>query len=398
MRALVLTVNAPIARYGGAALRNQEVVRALGQLGEVDVVTLGEGSDAPLAGVQHHLGWSREELTRHRSLADQVQARAWRVLPRGHWRLNHNRSARALRAVRELVSTREHHLVVASQWPIAEYAIAVAPGRRLVFDTHNVEADLQGEIAGAEGSRTLATRLALRRLIAWERRLGERSDEVWVCSEQDAERWTAVHGRSTPVRVIPNTVRTDQSDPARRVRRDPHRVLFTGVLSYRPNADAACELARSVLPAIRTIVPTATLEIVGRHPTDDVIGLHAPDQGVIVCGEVPEIQPHLQGAAVLVVPLRVGGGTRLKILEAMAAGLPVVSTAKGAEGLGAENGVHLLLAESAEQLAEAAARVMTDVALASALAHAGRALVDERFSGRALDRHVATAAAELGLR
>ena len=154
MQTLVFTINAPIARHGGAALRNMEVIRVLREFGPVDVVSFGEPAEDPIEGVREHLSWSREDLAAGRTLVDRARAQAWPLLPRGHWRLNHLRSRRATAEVLSLVRCCDHDLVVASQWPVVEHALAAAGAdRRLVFDTHNVEADLQPSI-GALGSGT----------------------------------------------------------------------------------------------------------------------------------------------------------------------------------------------------------------------------------------------------
>ena len=219
-----------------------------------------------------------------------------------------------------------------------------------------------------------------------------------MCSEEDSRRWTDAHGPHTSVRIVPNTVRTDWMPGLEVVaRRYPHRMLLTGVFSYRPNIEAARELAELVLPAVRAQVPDASVELVGRHPTARVRALHDPERGVQVRGEVDDIRPHLLGAGVMVVPLRVGGGTRLKILEAMSAGLPVVATATAAEGLCAVDGTHLLIAESPQEIATAALTLMSDGCLATRLARAARELVEARFSRPALRSRIASSVRDLEL-
>src|SRR4029434_10391838 len=137
---------------------------------------------------------------------------------------------------------------------------------------------------------------------------------------------------------------------------------FTGSMDWIPNEDAMRFFCRDILPRIRGAEANVTLSIVGRRPTQDVRQL-AEMEGIEVTGSVDDVRPHLARAAVYIVPLRIGGGTRLKIFEAMAAGKAVVSTTIGAEGLPTESGRHLLIADGAEAFAAAVLRVVADTDL-----------------------------------
>jgi glycosyltransferase involved in cell wall biosynthesis len=169
-----------------------------------------------------------------------------------------------------------------------------------------------------------------------------------------------------------------------------------GLMTYPPNADAARYFARDVLPAVRARVPEASFSVVGRHDgtLDDISG----HPGVDVVGPVEDVEPVLRGTAAVVVPLRAGGGTRLKVLEAWAHALPVVSTSVGCEGLGAEPGVDLLIGDNATDLASACAHLLTDADMASTVADHGRRRWEAHFRWDgirdqigALVRRVATA-------
>src|SRR5262249_35666471 len=144
-----------------------------------------------------------------------------------------------------------------------------------------------------------------------------------------------------------------------------------------PNVTAAIFLAREVFPQVRRRFPDARLQIVGRNPPPEVQSLGALP-GVEVTGGVPDVKPYLRGAHLLAVPLEAGGGTRLKILEAFASGLPVGSTPTGCEGLQATHGEHLVIARR-EQFAEGVLAVLADPAWGSALAARARALAQSRY-------------------
>jgi glycosyltransferase involved in cell wall biosynthesis len=176
--------------------------------------------------------------------------------------------------------------------------------------------------------------------------------------------------------VVPNGVDVDAFPWAPVA--EGHTIVFTGSLDYLPNVDGLAWFCGDVLPAIRARVPDATLDIVGRNPVDDVVALSRLP-GVMLHRDVASVVPHLHQARVAVVPLRLGSGTRLKALEAMAAGVALVGTAVGLEGLAIGSGRHALVADSPEAFADSAVRLLTNDGDASELAAAARRLVEERY-------------------
>jgi glycosyltransferase involved in cell wall biosynthesis len=169
---------------------------------------------------------------------------------------------------------------------------------------------------------------------------------------------------------------------------------MTGSFQYGPNADGAVWFCDEVLPVVLEAVPDATLTLVGREPRAEVRAL-ADRPGVSLHADVPDMAPWLAGARMTVVPLRIGTGTRLKALESMAAGRPVVGTTIGLEGLGVVDGVHAHVADTAAELAGLVVRVLRDPERAAALVAGGRRLVEERFDWEAIGRAFADAVVEL---
>lgn len=157
-------------------------------------------------------------------------------------------------------------------------------------------------------------------------------------------------------------------------------VVFIGNLGYFPNVDAASWFAAEVMPLLTAAVPAARIKLVGARPAASLHRIAANTPGVELVGPVPEVQPFLTEAAVAVAPLRAGSGQQLKILEAMAAGTPVVATSLSAAGLDAINGQHLLVADDARAMAEAIARLIADSELSMRLARNARTLVETRYS------------------
>jgi glycosyltransferase involved in cell wall biosynthesis len=150
-------------------------------------------------------------------------------------------------------------------------------------------------------------------------------------------------------------------------------------MDWYPNEDAVLHFVDTILPRIRRDVPDVSLTVVGRNPTPRLRRL-GEQAGVRITGTVDDVRPHVANAAVCVVPLRVGGGTRLKIFEALAMGKAVVSTSIGAEGLPVESGEHAMIADDPDDFASAVVRLLQRPDERHRLGSAGRRLVEERFS------------------
>jgi polysaccharide biosynthesis protein PslH len=257
----------------------------------------------------------------------------------------------------------------------------------LVFDNHNCEYLLQKRNA-------LNDLRSPKRLIGglysavqwWKLRRYER----WACtlatttlavSKPDAQALQELTGFQATIQVIVNGITLDDADssntrsappaetayePQQPVTSQPHRVhtqrlVFTGKMDYRPNIDAVLWFAEHVLPRIVRVRPNVRFQIVGMNPHPRILPL-AESPHIEITGAVDDIQPYIQQAAVFVIPLRVGGGTRFKVLEAMAAEKAIVSTSLGVEGIPAVSGEHLYLADTPDAFAQAVLHLLTDQA------------------------------------
>jgi glycosyltransferase involved in cell wall biosynthesis len=220
--------------------------------------------------------------------------------------------------------------------------------------------------------------LKLRRL---ECSLSELPYEFVVCSEADRK----IIGAASNVWVIPNGIDLPIQPKNLPDENSAPVLLFLGYMAYEPNADAALFFAKRVLPLILRDFPEAKFLVVGRDPTLPVRRLN-DDKSVLVTGTVPEVADYLRSASVVVVPIRFGGGTRIKILEALAYGKAVVSTTKGAEGIDVESNKHLLLADSPEDLARACTRLLKDTALRKRLGEDGHRLIQDRYQWKDIER------------
>jgi len=223
--------------------------------------------------------------------------------------------------------------------------------------------------------------MKLRRL---ECSLGRRSSELIVCSETDRR----ILGGGSRVWVVPNGVEVPERFEEHEVEATNPIFLFVGYMAYQANIDAVRWFARQILPLIRREEPGARFFIVGRDPSRAVWELH-DNNAIVVTGTISEVEPFMRQATVVVTPLRVGAGTRIKVLEAMANRRPVVSTSIGAEGLEVESGSHLLIANSASDFADACIQLLRDRSLRQQLVTRAFDLVCAKYDWSKIDLKVA---------
>jgi len=274
---------------------------------------------------------------------------------------------------------------------LAVHALAAARGHRprLIYDAHNAEWVLQDRAWRTDIRRprtwvgaaySIVQTAKIRR---FERALVRAAYATAAVSAADADALRALAPGARIV-VVPNGVDLDHYAPA-----DPNavtatRCAFTGKMDFRPNIDAAVWLCERVWPRVRAACPDATLALVGRDPAPRVTALANNALGIDVTGAVPDTRPFIADAGVIVVPLRVGGGTRLKVLEAMAMAKPIVATTLAVEGLDLEDGVEACLADDPAAFAAAVVELMGDPAARADLGAAARRRAERDFGWSAL--------------
>jgi len=261
----------------------------------------------------------------------------------------------------------------------AAHMAAHLRGVRKVLDMHNVESVLYRRLVKhlRPGLRRMLTWSDAVKLPAYQRRLIPEFDHCLAVSDPDAAELRRVVPGAR-ITVIPNGVDPEEFFPQETVA-EPNSLVFTASFTYPPNTEAMVYFCRDVLPRIRAAIPEARLSIVGQRPGPEVEALGRLP-GVEVTGRVPDVRPYLARAAVVVVPLRVGSGTRLKILEAMAMGRPVVSTSLGAEGLDVRPGHDLEIADGAAPFAAATVALLHDPDRRARLGIHARRTAMERYA------------------
>lgn len=250
-----------------------------------------------------------------------------------------------------------------------------------VLFTHNVEAEIwrrHAENASNPVSRALMTR-QWKRMLRFEREALTHFDLVLAVSEADRDTFQRLYPGALrrPVQVVQTGVDTTYFRPVPDQERRAH-LVFTGSMDWLANEDGMLYFVREILPNIRQFEPEVTLSIVGRAPTPAVQRL-ARDAGIEVTGRVDDVRPYIAAAEVYIVPLRIGGGTRLKIFEAMSMAKAVVSTTVGAEGLPVTPGRDILIADEPAAFAEAVVRLIRDADERRRVETAARRLVVEKY-------------------
>jgi glycosyltransferase involved in cell wall biosynthesis len=291
------------------------------------------------------------------------------------------------RSIAEVSQDTPFDAVVASHEMMANYALESCPGAARILETHNslirwMQERYQNARRPSERLRTWASWRKHRR---YEAGLFRRFCLVTVVSSADLDATTTAVGEGiTRVEVVPNGVDCSFNRPGL-AQPQPNSLVYNGSLTYSANRDAMAYFLDAIYPLVRRKVADVTLTITGSTAGVDLSTLPL-DGTVRLSGRVPDIRPQVARAAVCVVPLREGGGTRLKILEAMALGTPVVSTTKGAEGLDVIHGEHLLLADEPERFARYTAELMSSPELRLHLTTNARRLVERAYDWGTIGR------------
>jgi sugar transferase (PEP-CTERM/EpsH1 system associated) len=298
------------------------------------------------------------------------------------------RSADYAGRVRELLRTGRFDAVVCDFLPPLVNMPRQLPCPAILF-THNVEAEIwrrHAETATNPVARQLLGQ-QWRRMLRFERDALGHFDLVLAVSEADRGTFERLYPGAlrAPVHVVQTGVDTQYFSPLSATPARRAHLVFTGSMDWLPNEDGMLFFVRDILPLVRQAEPGATLSIIGRAPTPAVRKL-AEQHGIEVTGSVDDVRPHVAAGSVYVVPLRIGGGTRLKIFEALAMGKAVVSTSVGAEGLAVTPGRDVAIADRPGEFARTVVALLRDPAKRLALGTAGRLLVQRRYSWEQVSR------------
>jgi len=399
LRVLWLGHVLPHPPQGGVLQRSHHLLRAAAEAFDVELVAFRQRAFHPDAASVAASVAALERFCRVRAVVDlpadrSPLVRAWLLASSAvtpdPYTLRWNR-ARAMRAaVAGVAAGRAPDLVHFDTVGMMPYR-RWFPDSALLLNHHNVESQMMAR-------RAERSRGPLRAYLAWEahrlaraeRHEGAAADLHVTVSTLDAERLrTVVPDAATA--VVDNPVDVDFFRPDPGQAREPGSVTFVGRIDAYANAEAARWLRREIWPRLRRGGHARRLSVVGRSPPPDVVEWGRTEPSVEVTGFVDDVRPWLGRSAVYLCPIRDGGGTRLKLLDAMAMGLAIVSHPMAIEGLEVEPGRHLLVAEDAEGLARASERLLVDTELAARLGRAARERAVERYSTRAIGARLVAA-------
>ena len=392
MRVLFLTQIVPYPPDAGPKVKTWHVLRYLIQRGhEVNLVTFYRDEE------EQYLGVLKERCAQVVAIPIRRSHQADGI----YWLKSHltgrpfiverDDLAPFRQAVQKIVAEKAIDVIHADQLTMAQFALPpkghTGKWPATIFDAHNAVWTIIKRLK--ENSRLpLQPVLALetRRVRRHEGQLLRVFDRVLAVSEQDAQALVAAWQDGTPeaalrdkITVIPIAVDAEALTPVGR-QAGSKNILTLGTLHYPPNADGIRWFANEVFPRIQQSQPEATLTIVGKNPPADFLELASKHPGVIrVTGYVPDLTPYLAESALMVVPVRAGGGIRVRILDAFARAMPVVTTTVGLEGIQALPGRDVLVADSITDLAETVIRLMQDEQLQDSLAQNGRRLAETQY-------------------
>jgi len=391
MKILVFYPYIPWPLDRGTYQRTFNLLRELARTHEVDLLALAENCE----GTEHKAHFEkfcrRVEFVsfQHPPWQKMFPTRLLNPLPANiaHWTMPH-----VAQALDKTLATEKYDAVHVCDIILAQYFMRKHRDIPLVIDRSRV--DLQFQLMEHAcmnfSSRTKLLRCeGYLKLWLFERAVARRAALEIVCGPDDETFVRRYVSRKMPVSVLVNGVDLDyfQHDASNEPRSIKPSLIFCGAMDYNPNIDALRWYFQEIHEPLQKQIPDLEILIVGKQPGDEAIA-YGKKPNVTVTGGVPDVRPFYRRAWLQIVPLRIGGGTRLKIVESLAMGTPVVSTSIGAQGLNLKHGHNILLADCAESFVRETARSLRDADLRSRLEYAGLETVRARFSWTTLGREL----------
>lgn len=382
MRILFLSQVLPFPLDAGPKVRSYYVLRYLAQAHQVTLAAFTRANDSPEAvrhletfcQTVHTVPLARSRIQDALHLASSFIQRRPFLIVRDDLRAMDEK-------VRALLRRSTFDFVHADQLSMAHYALRV-PDVKKILDQHNAVWTIMQRLAKNEPStlKRLMLEREARQLRAYEATVCANFDRVVTVTEEDQRALTfSAHPPRAPLVTIPICIAPEEISPLA-FEPTAHDVICVGGMFYPPNVDGMLWFGRDVLPRVWKESPNTRFFIVGARPDAQLRALAKNDARIIVTGYMADANPLLQHAAAFVVPLRAGGGMRVKILDAWAWGVPIVSTPIGAEGIVVRAGENILLADSAQEFARAVLTLIQDRALAQRVAARGRAWVEAEYA------------------
>ncbi|MBU0982878.1 MAG: glycosyltransferase, partial [candidate division Zixibacteria bacterium] len=379
MNILVLDEEFPHPLNTGKRIRTFSLTRALTAHNNVSYLAYGDNSSEAATALRNHgiETHAVRDLDREKSGPAFYFRLLLNLLSPLPYIVTSHHTSRFDRKLREVLDTDAIDMIICEWTPYAMYVRDLLQPKSIVV-AHNIEANIWRRYEQNERNPLKRAYISIQRakVEKFERACFGWADGATAVSAIEAEE---IAGYGVPYRVetVDNGVDTEYFAP-QEVVIDPDQLVFTGSMDWRPNQDAIEYFVTEVFPLARRVRPNLKIDVVGRKPPSHIRDL-GKVSGVTITGTVDDVRPYIARAALYVVPLRIGGGSRLKILEAMAMRKPILSTGVGAEGLNVTSERHLILADGTREIAAGIERCLTDPDLCRTIAANGRELVLDRY-------------------
>ena len=391
-RILLLTQVLPYPPDSGPKVKTWNVLKYLAQHHEVTLVSFVRGDQS--AEVKHLQAYCKAvhtvEMNRTKIADGLAMVRSF--LTGQPWMMVRDDRAEMRNLVDRLCQEQPFEIAHADQHNMAQYAERATNARK-VLDAHNALWLLYKRLSetmsdsGRSGVQKILLKRDWRLLKTYEGRICREFDGLLTVSAEDQAALEEAAGRKLNAIVIPIAVDTDEAGYVQR-HADADHILHIGTMYWPPNIDGIKWFVQEVYPLIRAQKPAVQFDVVGARPPQELTALNSQGLGINVTGYVEDPTPYLQQAGLMVVPLRAGGGMRVKILNALSQGLPIVTTTIGCEGIAVQHGKHVFIADSPQDFAQATLKLLEDRPLADELGRNGRALIQSTYDYRVACRKI----------
>lgn len=389
MRILLLTQVLPYPPDSGPKVKTYNLLQYLGRRHEVTLVSLVRSeAEAARAAKLRGLCAAVHTVPLRRSRTRDLYYLAGSALSGDSFLMRRDASPGLRALLADLTRRERFDIIHADQLNMAQFAVGLPAGAR-VLDEHNaVWTIVQRMAEHTPYAKRLGLEIEARRLRAYEARICARFDGLLAVSKPDLRFLELAAGEAgvalPPTAIIPISVDAHSTPPVTRVER-PVSLLSMATMFWPPNVDGVLWFAREVYPLVKQAFPEARFDCVGARPPASVHRLAEADPSIAVTGYVEDPRLYLERAAALIVPVRAGGGMRVKILEALARGLPIVSTTIGYEGIDLTPGQHLLAGDTPEAFASALVALLRNPERGRRLAAAARRVAEECYDWRVVN-------------
>ncbi len=386
MKILIVTTKSPYPLFEGRALRTYNLIKQAALHHEIHLLSFVQTPE-DLEGIEHMRSICKvveyEKLYFDGAKTQILQDAICELFSRAPLPVVKYRTAGMRAKMRKLMQTHQYDLVHLDMLHLADY-MDLCGNTPVALIEHNVEHVILDRRADNE-TRPLHRaylRYQAAKLKSYEGRACQRAQHVVAVSELDAQQLRDL-GPGARVTSVPNGVDTEYFRTSQTPRK-PTSLVFVGGFTWFPNLDAITYFCEDILPKLLKTIPDIQLTVIGKQPDTPVAQEIAKHPNVTLAGLVEDIRPDVDAAAAYIVPLRIGGGTRLKILDALSMSKAIISTSVGCEGLDVEDGKTIVIADTPDAFVQAIVKVLADPAWADTIGRQGRQLVESRYDWAAV--------------